>query len=257
MAPRGALPSAPRPRTVRWVDANGHRRGSLLVVDDEPTIAEVVSRYLERAGYETRVAADGPAALELAGERPARPRRPRPDAARPRRARGDAAAARRRGPRDRVPIILLTARGRGVRPRRRAAARRRRLRRQAVLAGRARRARGRGAAPRRPGAASTSGAARASATLRIEPERGGRSCAARRPALTQREFDLLLFLARHPGRVFSRDAADGRGLAVLLLHRHLDGDRPHPPPAREDRARPRRAAARRRRCGASATGSQP
>jgi DNA-binding response OmpR family regulator len=46
-----------------------HVRGSVLVVDDEPTIAEVVARYLERAGYETRVAADGPAALEAAGER--------------------------------------------------------------------------------------------------------------------------------------------------------------------------------------------
>jgi len=46
-------------------------RGSVLVVDDEPTITEVVSRYLERAGYETRVAGDGPLALELAGaERP-------------------------------------------------------------------------------------------------------------------------------------------------------------------------------------------
>jgi two-component system response regulator ResD len=44
-------------------------RGSVLVVDDEPTIAEVVARYLERAGYETRVAPDGPAALEAAGER--------------------------------------------------------------------------------------------------------------------------------------------------------------------------------------------
>jgi CheY-like chemotaxis protein len=46
-------------------------RGSVLVVDDEPTIAEVVSRYLERAGYRTRVAADGAQALELvARQRP-------------------------------------------------------------------------------------------------------------------------------------------------------------------------------------------
>jgi two-component system, OmpR family, response regulator ResD len=46
-------------------------RGSVLVVDDEPTITDVVSRYLQRAGYETRVAGDGPSALELAGsERP-------------------------------------------------------------------------------------------------------------------------------------------------------------------------------------------
>src|SRR4051794_26591452 len=44
---------------------NGHSRGSVLVVDDEPTIAEVVCRYLERAGYEARVAGDGQRALEL------------------------------------------------------------------------------------------------------------------------------------------------------------------------------------------------
>jgi len=43
-----------------------HVRGSVLVVDDEPTIAEVVARYLERAGYETRIAADGVAAIDAA-----------------------------------------------------------------------------------------------------------------------------------------------------------------------------------------------
>ena len=42
----------------------GHMRGSVLVVDDEPTIAEVVSRYLERAGYDVRSVGDGPAAVE-------------------------------------------------------------------------------------------------------------------------------------------------------------------------------------------------
>ena len=48
----------------RWLRARGgatiahmDSRGSILVVDDEPTITEVVSRYLERAGYATRVAA--------------------------------------------------------------------------------------------------------------------------------------------------------------------------------------------------------
>src|SRR5215218_24566 len=45
-------------------------RGSVLVVDDEPTIREVVSRYLERAGYDTRVAGDGPSALQAVAERP-------------------------------------------------------------------------------------------------------------------------------------------------------------------------------------------
>jgi two-component system, OmpR family, response regulator ResD len=43
-------------------------RRSILVVDDEPTIADVVSRYLERAGYAARTAADGPSALRRAGE---------------------------------------------------------------------------------------------------------------------------------------------------------------------------------------------
>jgi DNA-binding response OmpR family regulator len=46
-----------------------HARGSVLVVDDEPTIGEVVSAYLQRAGYETRVAADGYRALEAVAER--------------------------------------------------------------------------------------------------------------------------------------------------------------------------------------------
>ncbi|MEA2299900.1 MAG: two-component system, OmpR family, response regulator VicR, partial [Solirubrobacteraceae bacterium] len=46
-------------------------RGSVLVVDDEPTIAEVVSRYLVRAGYETRIARDGFEAIEqVAARRP-------------------------------------------------------------------------------------------------------------------------------------------------------------------------------------------
>jgi DNA-binding response OmpR family regulator len=45
-----------------------HVRGAVLVVDDEPTIAEVVARYLARAGYETHVAGDGPQALATAGE---------------------------------------------------------------------------------------------------------------------------------------------------------------------------------------------
>src|SRR5579884_4326977 len=49
----------------------GHIRGSVLVVDDEPTITEVVARYLNRAGYATRVAANGREALDAAAnERP-------------------------------------------------------------------------------------------------------------------------------------------------------------------------------------------
>jgi DNA-binding response OmpR family regulator len=45
------------------------RRGSVLVVDDEPVITEVVARYLDRAGYQTSVAASGPEAIQVAAER--------------------------------------------------------------------------------------------------------------------------------------------------------------------------------------------
>lgn len=45
-------------------------RASVLVVDDEPTIGEVVARYLERAGYRARVASDGPQALALCAQSP-------------------------------------------------------------------------------------------------------------------------------------------------------------------------------------------
>jgi DNA-binding response OmpR family regulator len=53
-------------RTSRQTSGSEHRRGAVLVVDDEPTIAEVLARYLERAGYETRRAHDGPRAVSLA-----------------------------------------------------------------------------------------------------------------------------------------------------------------------------------------------
>src|SRR5262249_51193696 len=41
-------------------------RAKVLVVDDEPAIADIVSRYRERAGYETTVAATGKDALGYA-----------------------------------------------------------------------------------------------------------------------------------------------------------------------------------------------
>jgi DNA-binding response OmpR family regulator len=53
--------------TAANVSEEGDPR-SVLVVDDEPTITYVVSRYLERAGYETAVATDGAEALRRARE---------------------------------------------------------------------------------------------------------------------------------------------------------------------------------------------
>lgn len=43
----------------------------VLVVDDDPTVSDVVRRYLERAEYEVTLAVDGPAALAaVAGSAP-------------------------------------------------------------------------------------------------------------------------------------------------------------------------------------------
>jgi len=46
------------------------RQHTILVVDDEPTIREVVRRYLERDGYKVKEAADGPTALQLLRDEP-------------------------------------------------------------------------------------------------------------------------------------------------------------------------------------------
>jgi DNA-binding response OmpR family regulator len=181
-------------------------RASVLVVDDEPTIGEVVARYLERAGYRARVASDGPQALALCAQSP-------PDLVvldimlpgidglevmRRLRAQGPAPAR----------VILLTARGReserivGLRrgaddyvvkpfsPGELVA------RVEAVLR------RGRSAADERtaehPPALEFEG-------LRIEPATRRVLVGEREITLTLREFDLLVFLARHPAQVFSRD----------------------------------------------------
>jgi two-component system response regulator ResD len=174
---------------------------SILVVEDEPMIAEVVVRYLERAGYETHIAHDGPSAVATALT--ARPDLVVLDIMLP----GfDGIEAMRRIHADldaRVAVILLTAKGEesdrvvGLRsgaddyvvkpfsPAELVA------RIEAVL----RRTRGEDSA---------------SATLsfdglEIDPTARTVTVSGRDVELTQREFDLLHFLATHPGKVFSRD----------------------------------------------------
>ena len=81
----------------------------ILVVDDDPTVAEVVTGYLERAGHTVDLAMDGPAALRAAAR--CRPDLVVLDLMLPgmdglevcRRLRADAAVP--------VPVIMLTARG--------------------------------------------------------------------------------------------------------------------------------------------------
>src|SRR5580692_10811788 len=86
-----------------------HNRGSVLVVDDEPTIAEVVSRYLERAGYRADIAADGNEAIAAA-------LRHRPDLVvldlmLPGLDGLEVMRRLREQDRDRIAVILLTAKG--------------------------------------------------------------------------------------------------------------------------------------------------
>ncbi len=51
--------------------STGHSSaGTVLVVDDEPMVREVVGRYLEREGFRVQVEADGDAALQLARRNP-------------------------------------------------------------------------------------------------------------------------------------------------------------------------------------------
>ena len=57
--------------------------------------------------------------------------------------------------------------------------------------------------------------------------------------LTFKEFELLKFLAQHPGRVFIAPAAAPGGLGLRLLRRHPDGGRPRTSAARQARPRER------------------
>jgi two-component system response regulator ResD len=186
------------PSTASGTD---HKRGSVLVVDDEPTIAEVVARYLERAGYRTQVAGDGLRAIELAGHE--RPDLVVLDLMLPGIDGLEVMRRLREADRKRVAVILLTAKGEesdrviGLRlgaddyvvkpfsPVELVA------RVDAVL-------RRVDTSPERAEPIVFDG-------LRIDPAARRVFVGGEEVQLTQREFDLLLFLARHPGQVFSRN----------------------------------------------------
>jgi two-component system, OmpR family, response regulator ResD len=178
-----------------------HVRGTVLVVDDEPTITEVVARYLERAGYRTRVAADGIQALELAASQ--RPDLVLLDLMLPGIDGLEVMRRLRELGRDRMAVILLTAKGEesdrviGLRlgaddyvvkpfsPAELVA------RVDAVL--------------RRIDTSPGHEAPIELADMTIDPSSRRVFVRGEEVQLTQREFDVLLFLARHPGQVFSRN----------------------------------------------------
>lgn len=173
---------------------------SILVVDDERTIREVLRRYLERDGYQVREAADGQAALE-AVERETPDlivldlMLPGVD--------GMTVARRLRAGLS-VPIVMLTAKGeledrieglqlgaddyivKPFSPREVA------LRVNAVLR-------------RRQEGTVQAAEPIAVGELRLEPATREVECRGQAVELTAKEFDLLHFLMLHPRQVFSRD----------------------------------------------------
>src|SRR6185312_11245416 len=55
----------PRDRKVQMQSFDGSK---ILIVEDETIVADVVSRYLRRDGFQVVIASDGQAALDLARE---------------------------------------------------------------------------------------------------------------------------------------------------------------------------------------------
>jgi two-component system response regulator ResD len=186
--------------TIPAMAATSH--GTVLVVDDEPTIVEVVGRYLAREGYETLEAADGPAALQAAEQ--GKPDLIVLDVMLPGIDGIEVMRQLHERPGKPVPVILLTARGEesdrlvGLRrgaddyvvkpfsPKELVARVEAVMRRVSPPAEEA-------AAPIEVG------------PLRVDPAMRTVTLDGKEVSLTQREFDLLAYLASHPGQVFSRD----------------------------------------------------
>ncbi|MET9406700.1 response regulator transcription factor [Streptomyces sp. NPDC002935] len=206
----------------------------VLVVDDDPTVAEVVSGYLDRAGYLVDRAADGPAALARAAAH--RPDLVVLDLMLP--GMDGLEVCRRLRAHGPVPVIMLTARGdeddrilglevgaddyvtKPFSPRELV------LRVESVLR------RTRPAATARPLHA---------AGLTIDPSARRATKNGAELALTLREFDLLAFFLRHPGRAYAREDLmrevwgwDFGDLSTVTVHvRRLRGK------VEDDPARPR------------------
>jgi DNA-binding response OmpR family regulator len=173
--------------------------GRILVVDDDPTVAEVVARYLLRDGHTVDCVADGPSALRIAGERS--PDLVVLDLMLP--GIGGLEVCRRLRESRPVPVVMLTALGeetdrlvglemgaddyitKPFSPRELA------LRVKSVL----RRARG--------GLSAVSGVVR-DGDLLVNASAHEVSLAGAEVSLTAREYDLLAFLMRHPRQAFTR-----------------------------------------------------
>ena len=172
----------------------------VLVVDDEQTVTEVVERYLRREGYDVALAADGAEALQIAQEWA--PDLVVLDLMLPEMDGLEVCRELRRE--TQVPIIMLTARGeetdrvvglelgaddymvKPFSPRELVARVKSVLRRASS------------------GPAQAPGGTLRFDDLTINPQTRAVTVGGKEANLTAKEFDLLLFLATHPGQVFTR-----------------------------------------------------
>ena len=192
---------------------------TVLIVDDQPDIVRLVRDYLERAGFGVLTAADGEQALQIA--RSSHPDLVILDLTLPRLDGLDVARALRRD--GDVPIIMLTARteesdrvaglelGADDYVTKPFSAREMVARVRAVLR-------------RTSGARSEEEVVRVGESLTLDVPRMETSVEGRTVALTATEFQLLLHMARKPGRVFTRaqllDAV--HGVAIESYERAID-----------------------------------
>jgi DNA-binding response OmpR family regulator len=179
--------------------------GHVLVIDDDPTVRDVVGRYLARAGYQVSQAQDGEQGLRLAAAR--MPDLVVLDLMLPGRSGLEICAELRA--RSSVPVIMLTALGeeedrvvglelgaddyvtKPFSPRELVLRVGSVLRRFRDVAG---------AAGANPGSAPTV----VDGDLVVDVNARRAVLGGRELALTVREFDLLAFLLRHPGQAFGR-----------------------------------------------------
>ncbi len=176
-------------------------QSTILVVDDEPSISEVVGLYLRRAGYHVLIAHDGQVALEVLEKQPPDlvvldlmlPKVDGLEVARRLRAAGDTPIimlTARREERDRIAGLEMGADDYVVKP---FSPQELVSRVKAVL--------------RRTHGSVPAGTERPLVfdDLRIDPKTRVVAVAGEEKALTAKEFDLLWVLARHPRQVFNRD----------------------------------------------------
>ena len=194
-----ARTTAPPQRRLSRSDGQNRVMATVLVVDDEPIVRDVVVRYLRRDGFETLEADDGQSARRLIEN--ANPQLVVLDVMLP--GMDGLELCRWIRSRSELPVILLTARGeeadrivglelgaddyvtKPFSPRELA------TRVKTVL--------------RRAGPKALPAQRIEAGALAIEADSREASRDGERLRLTAKEFDLLWFLASHPNRVFARD----------------------------------------------------